>query len=288
MVPRIRVNENRWFTRRNPSPVVSFIAVSTLILWAISSVKTPVYFHDLSKSLATPMMDLRQGEVSFSIADAKGVKPVEVSYYQCGTLPDRTRRPMASHQIILLHGARFTKEDWRTSGIMEDLCQQHDPGFYTVTALDLPVSSSYRELQQVLEALQKERLVHLPVRALVTPSASGFALTSWIQSQEDAESDHGNMQDFFQTWVPVAAGSVLKLTDEDWKRFSKSNHNIDVLAIHGDRDHMGKESSELLMTQISPKNSENPATRIIELPGGHPCYLDSPRQFVDTLRNYLH
>ena len=43
-----------------------------------------------------------------------------ISYYHCkGASATKKEIP-----LVMLHGARFTKEDWKTSGILEDLCQR--------------------------------------------------------------------------------------------------------------------------------------------------------------------
>jgi hypothetical protein len=181
------------------------------------------------------------------------------------------------HQhIVLLHGAAFTKENWKTSGILEMFCQTPT---VSVTALDLPVTAPYSELRNLLDTLQNRGIVQLPLAGIVTPSASGFTILNGIFDPENnSEVVEDLKTQVARVWIPVASGGILKYTEEslrqtilDWK----------ILAIYGDQDDSpGRRSSNLLKKAI-------PSTRVVELPGRHPVYLDSPQQFVDMILQFL-
>jgi hypothetical protein len=96
-----------------------------------------------------------------------------IAYYHCrATATTSTGNLLLD--IILLHGSRFTKEDWKTSGILAEFCASPD---VSVTALDLDIRATHSELEAVLTYLaDKEQAIHLPVATIVTPSASGFTM----------------------------------------------------------------------------------------------------------------
>jgi hypothetical protein len=174
-----------------------------------------------------------------------------IPYYHCSG---------SQQHLVLLHGAKFTKEDWKTSGILDKLC--HYPGL-SVVALDLPVSAGHQELIELLSTMQNEKLLSVPV-ALVTPSASGKTITDWIMT-----GNVSHLPNYISKWIPVAAGSVSSATDEQVSSLSKT---LPIFAIYGNRDRMGKKTTERLQSLAGAKT--------LELEGGHPCYLDSPAAFV--------
>jgi hypothetical protein len=171
--------------------------------------------------------------------------------------------------MVFLHGAKFTKEDWKTSGILEQFCKVPS---LSVSAVDLPVRADHSDLKMILTAMQDEQLISKPV-TLVTPSASGKTLTDWMMT--------GNLNElpkFVNLWIPVAAGSVGKVSDDQVKKL-KTLDGFSMLAIYGDKDNGGKVTSDRLETIAGAKK--------VELPGSHPVYLDSPDAFVTTVLDYL-
>jgi len=139
-----------------------------------------------------------------------------------------------------------------------------------VVALDLSVSANHLGLMQVLQALQQDSLVELPIDMLVTPSASGFTIVDWMIN--------GNVQDlpnFVSTWVPVATGSLTSATDA---QVTSLVGNLSVLAIHGNDDMAGGRYSDRLgrLAQAT----------VVELIGRHAVYLQSPDDFVQTILDY--
>ena len=184
-----------------------------------------------------------------------------ISYYHQSATSDSKKE-----DVVLLHGAAFTKNDWKTSGILE-LFQKDFPSI-TVTALDLPVRADNNDLKEILRALQTEGLIKLPLGALVTPSASGKSVTDWIRRQSSDGIGY-----YMKTWVPVAAGSVAQCTAQDLQTLL--HQNVKVLAIYGDKDAGGKRTTQSL--------KDNAGAETLELPGGHPVYLDSPTAFVKAV-----
>ena len=96
----------------------------------------------------------------------------DIDYYHCSAERDD---PL---DLVLLHGAAFTKEDWKKSGILDKLC--HVPRL-SVTALDLPVKANHKDLKKVLDGLRKKAVIQNKPVALITPSASGYAIVDWIE-----------------------------------------------------------------------------------------------------------
>jgi hypothetical protein len=127
------------------------------------------------------------------------------------------------------------------------------------------------------------------VTALVTPSASGKAVVEW-NSNSNSNNQNNNknappppplppLSDYVSTWIPVASNSVASVSPKE--SLSTLFQNIDsILAIYGDQDAQGKASMKLLEQYVA-------SAKLVELPGRHPCYLDSPQAFVDTIVEHL-
>ena len=184
-----------------------------------------------------------------------------VPYYQCGPCANNAN----SIDLVLLHGAAFTKENWRTSGILEQFCDKVD-----VYALDLPVSTDHEGLMSHLNLMRDAGILSLPV-VLVTPSASGLSITRWLQTGET-----DLLPNYVATWIPVAAGSVSSLTDS---AITLGLENTPVLAIYGNQDAGGRITSERLGDLVG--------AQVVELVGRHPVYLDSPDEFVTAVQRFL-
>jgi hypothetical protein len=190
-----------------------------------------------------------------------------VEYYHCSAPP--SVRKKAKH-LVLLHGARFTKEDWKTSGILDTLCSSG--GHFSVSAMDLGVQAGHRELQGMLISLKDTLHIDLPV-TLITPSASGMTITDWMST--------GRLKDlplYVERWMPIAAVSVSAATEDQLQRMAKLQP-FQILAIHGTKDRGGIMTSERLQDYAQ--------ARTLELKGGHPCYLDSPKDFCNVILQEL-
>lgn len=186
----------------------------------------------------------------------------EVPYYHCNQ-----NQGEIGTDILLLHGASFTKENWRRKGIIDNMCQQ-----VSVVASDLSVSADSNVLMAMLDRLERAGMIRLPL-TVVTPSASGRALVSWLQGASPME----DMAKYVSIWVPVAPYSVLYATDSQLKLLLE--YNIGVLAINGDGDRSGRQVSERLV-DVADADS-------VELEGGHAVYLSSPDEFVETVLGFI-
>ena len=192
-------------------------------------------------------------------------------YYHCGPSPTQENTDLT--ELVLLHGAAFTKEDWKTSGIIDMLCDidnEEDEGNLSISALDLPVSADGKELGLAFDALVSSKIVSGRSAIFVSPSASGMALTTLAE-------DKGELVRIVKAWIPVAPPAVLKADDSTLLQYKESK--IPVLAIHGDQDAMGKKVTEKLSKLLDAEG--------IELFGRHPVYLDSPEEFVQEVMQFL-
>ncbi|CAJ1954805.1 unnamed protein product [Cylindrotheca closterium] len=188
-----------------------------------------------------------------------------VPYYHCAS----NFSPDQSHHLVLLHGARFTKEDWKSSGIFETLCSNPH---VSVSAMDLSIEAGHRDIAGMLSAMKEEAQINLPV-TLITPSASGMGIVDWMSN--------GRLPDlpkYVQKWIPVACFAVSAATEDQLARLSRLEH-FDVLAIFGSKDRGGRD--------ISTRLEDYVGARSLELDGGHACYLDSPHEFSSAVLKFL-
>lgn len=266
--------------RRRGKKSSRFCLTISLVLMAVIMVTFPyllTLFDRIVVNLRSPSSQIKH------TADDRGSGPKappplvwgnvgedNVSYYQ---------QPAASptdkhYHVVLLHGAAYTKEDWKTSGIL-GLFRKEFPSI-TVTALDLPVKAKHDVLERLLRSMLDEDLIRqLPISALVTPSASGKSVTSWIKENGSAGLSFSN---YVSSWIPVASYSVAKCTPKDLQKLqsqSGGGGGVSVLAIYGDEDGMGK--------TVSVSLQKYAGANALELPGKHPVYLDSPDAFVDAV-----
>lgn len=170
--------------------------------------------------------------------------------------------------LVLLHGAKFSKEDWKRSGILKDFCEREAKKKINYYAIDLPVSSDYKDLMNFLDAVSD---IAKPV-SLVTPSASGKTMVSWAASS----AVHETLPRYVRQWIPVAALAVNSAPDDDLRKLDST---LSILAVYGDADTPGKASSEKLKSLAGAK--------ILEQVGRHPCYLDSPKEFVTEVSHFI-
>jgi hypothetical protein len=191
-----------------------------------------------------------------------------------------TENEKAPHDIVLLHGAAFTKDTWKQAGILQNLCR--DVTVRSVTALDFHVNGSGELLGETLKSLSKtmnddgKPLFSLPVATLVTPSAGGNPVIDWVAHGQTISHILKNTK----SWVPVASNGVRnnpRLNNISWNAVRDSQ--LPILAVYGDHDHPGRTSSLYLLNHAG--------ATLLELPGEHPCYLDSPDAFVDAVIKFV-
>jgi hypothetical protein len=179
-----------------------------------------------------------------------------IPYLRCSSSSQMT-------ELVLLHGASFSKEIWRSKGMLAKICRH-----FSVMALDLHTSAGHNELEQVLDAMKEDGLCKLPV-SIVTPSASGNTIVDWL-------SDMQVMKRYIRKWIPVASPAIAL---GDKSQLQELGDWLPILAIYGDRDKAGKRLSNIL--------GDWSKANVTEIPGGHPCYLDSPDLFVQLLHDFL-
>jgi hypothetical protein len=205
------------------------------------------------------------GEVATGLVD-------DVAYYHCVTT---VGEDPIRHDLVLLHGSKFTKEDWKTSGILQSFCSIPN---LSVSAVDLPVTATHEVLIELLKSLAAHGLVTLPIGGLVTPSASGKTITDWITNGETSQ-----LPSYIEKWIPVAAGTVASVPDKELKSLASlitdETNSFGIFAVYGNRDAGGKRTTEILR--------DSAGADMLELKGGHPCYLDSPEDFVTAVASTM-
>jgi hypothetical protein len=235
--------------------------------------------------------DIQSREVRMSLPYGSGNDKKSLSYYHCG--PTITSSSLSSSsskdiEILLLHGAAFTKANYMESNILQNLCTKGNKnishtGRVSVTALDLSVQADGQGLKSAFDALVQENVLSGKPVVVVSPSASGKSIVSMVSSSSSSSSqsktNQSLLKDVVKVWMPVASSAVLKVKkDDEFKIFTKLN--IPILAMNGDRDEMGQRVTKKLVDVANAKG--------VSMKGGHPCYLDSPIVFVDVILSFLH
>ena len=199
-------------------------------------------------------------------------------YYHCGPLPTTTDNNPNLKELILLHGASGTKEDWKTSGILDMLCDtnnEDDEGNLSILALDLSVMADGIQLGLAFDALVSNGMLSGKPCTFISPSASGKAIVSLGEMAATASSSL--LTKMIKAWIPVASFAVLSASDTTL--FQYKHANIPILAIHGDQDSGGKRVTERLQSVANAKG--------VELEGGHRVYMQSPEKFVQEVMQFL-
>jgi hypothetical protein len=231
------------------------VSTKSLVM-AVAGILVASFLYMASISTKPPYIEFGALEAKYADTSIVTGTVNSIPYYHCSGAGSDVRH------LVLLHGAKFTKEDWKTAGLLGGFCRIAN---LSVSAMDLPVSAGYQELTELLTAMQEKKLISLPV-ALVTPSASGKTITDWMKN-----GDVSKLPDYVYRWIPVAAGSVLTASEEQVTSLQGSTSNFSIFAIYGNLDAMGKKTTERL--------KELAGAKTLELEGGHPCYLDSPDAF---------
>ncbi|KPP70188.1 hypothetical protein Z043_111003 [Scleropages formosus] len=173
--------------------------------------------------------------------------------------------------VLLLHGIRFSSENWQNIGTLEALAKA---GFVAV-AVDLPGLGNSKAakapaaigelapgsfLKRVAEALRLSRVV------VVSPSLSGMYSLPFLF-------DHGAL---LKAYVPVAPICTEKFTAEQY-------HSVQTpaLIVYGDQD---AQLGELSLNNL--KNLANHKVAVMK-GAGHPCYLDNPEEWHSILLQFL-
>lgn len=217
--------------------------------------------------------------VQMDLPYGSGMDKKSLSYYHCGSTISSSSYTPKDNEILLLHGAAFTKENWVESEILQKLCLRgndnvSENGRLSVTALDLSVQADGNGLKSAFDSLIEKGVLSGNPLVVVTPSASGKTIVSMITNS----STSSLLKDTVKVWMPVASFAVMSVKDDDvFQEFTKSK--IPILAMNGDEDAKGKSVTKRLVEFGNAKG--------VEMKGGHPCYLDSPVVFVDTILAFL-
>jgi hypothetical protein len=236
--------------------VITIAVVASLVVTWTSSNKSDKEFQEDSNTIS-PQTEGKHATSSPSGSHeiVEGISG-SIPYLRCSASSPMT-------ELVLLHGASFTKEVWRSKGLLEKLCSH-----FSVMALDLGTSAGHKELKQALDAIKGDGLCKLPV-SIVTPSASGNTIVDWLGDMQD-------MKRYIGKWIPVASPAIAQ---GDKSQLEELGSWLPILAIYGDQDKGGKRLSNIL-GDLSKAN-------VTEIPGRHPCYLDSPDLFVQYLQEFL-
>lgn len=174
--------------------------------------------------------------------------------------------------ILLLHGIRFSSQNWLDIGTLETLAKAG----YRATAVDLPGLGQSKAavapaavgelapgdfLKQVCDALELG-----PAVVVVSPSLSGmYSLPFLFQ--------HSSM---LKAYVPVAPICTDKFKSQQYAAVQTP-----TLIVYGDKDY---QLGELSLSNL--KHLPNHTVTVMK-GAGHPCYLDDPDTWHKALLHFL-
>ncbi|XP_034442478.1 protein ABHD14B [Hippoglossus hippoglossus] len=177
----------------------------------------------------------------------------------------------ARMSVLLLHGIRFSSENWLNIGTLETLAKAG----CRVVAIDLPGLGQSKSaeapapvgelapasfLKEVCEQLSLGPVV------VISPSLSGmYSLPFLLQHQA-----------LIRAYVPVAPICTDKFTAEQYQSVT-----VPSLIVYGDQDAQ--------LREVSLRNLSNLANHsVVVMKGaGHPCYLDDPDTWHKALTDFL-
>jgi abhydrolase domain-containing protein 14 len=172
--------------------------------------------------------------------------------------------PETGRSLLLLHGAKFNAETWRTLGTLDLLAKAG----YRVVALDLPgfgESQAWRfDRAHFLERLLPELDIGKPV--VLAPSMSGAVTFPLIEGRPELVSG----------FIAVAPAGTQRYAS----RIERSP--VPTLVVWGDRDAVFPVAQAELLAASFER-----ATVVILEGARHPCYLDQPARFHDAVLRFL-
>ncbi|XP_067316561.1 protein ABHD14B [Pseudorasbora parva] len=194
----------------------------------------------------------------------------------CGDQPLFYRQALPSNGtaklcVLLLHGIRFSSENWLKIGTLEALAAAG----HRAVAIDLPGLGQSKAasapapvgqlapalfLRQVCEGLNSGPVV------LISPSLSGmYSLPFLLQHSEQVKA-----------YIPVAPICTEKLSAEQY-----SSIQTPALIVYGDQDTQLGEASLSNLSHL-------PNHKVVVMKGaGHPCYLDDPETWHKAILDFL-
>ncbi|XP_042353408.1 protein ABHD14B [Plectropomus leopardus] len=173
--------------------------------------------------------------------------------------------------VLLLHGIRFSSENWLNIGTLETLAKA---GCRAV-AIDLPGLGQSKSavapakvgelapagfLKEVCEQLSLTRVV------VISPSLSGMYSLPFLHQH----------QALIRAYIPIAPICTDKFTAEQYQSVK-----VPSLIVYGDQDTQ--------LGEVSLNNLSNLANhRVVVMKGaGHPCYLDDPDTWHKALTDFI-
>ncbi|XP_034022188.1 protein ABHD14B isoform X2 [Thalassophryne amazonica] len=173
--------------------------------------------------------------------------------------------------VLLLHGIRFSSENWLKIRTLETLAKAQ----CQAVAIDLPGLGQSKSaeapaavgelapagfLKEVCEQLSLSPVV------LISPSLSGMYSLPFLHQH----------QDLVRAYVPVAPICTEKFTAEQYQSVK-----VPTLIVYGDQDAQ--------LGEVSLRNLSNLANHsVVVMKGaGHPCYLDDPDTWHKALTDFL-
>ncbi|XP_068172509.1 putative protein-lysine deacylase ABHD14B [Antennarius striatus] len=177
----------------------------------------------------------------------------------------------AKMSVLLLHGIRFSSENWLNIGTLDILAQN---GCRAV-AIDLPGlgrSQSAEAPAPVGELAPPdflkdvcEQLNLIPV-VVISPSLSGMYSLPFLHQH----------QAIIRAYIPVAPICTDKFTKEQYQ-----NVKVPSLIVYGDKD---TQLGEVSLASLS--NLANHSVVVMK-GAGHPCYLEDPNTWHKALTDFL-
>ncbi|XP_029907084.1 putative protein-lysine deacylase ABHD14B isoform X2 [Myripristis murdjan] len=177
----------------------------------------------------------------------------------------------ARMSVLLLHGIRFSSENWLKIGTLEELAKAGCravaidlPGLGQSKSAEAPVAVGQLApggfLKEVCDGLGLSQVV------VISPSLSGmYSLPFLFQHQE-----------LVQAYIPIAPICTEKFTAEQYQSIKTS-----ALIVYGDQDTQ--------LGEVSLRNLSHLANHsVVVMKGaGHPCYLDDPDTWHKALIAFL-
>lgn len=173
--------------------------------------------------------------------------------------------------VLLLHGLRFSSENWLNIGTLEVLAKLACravaidlPGLGQSKAAEAPAAvgelAPAAFLREVCERLS------LAPAVVISPSLSGMYSLPFLHQH----------QDLVRAYVPVAPICTDKFTAEQYQSVK-----VPTLIVYGDQD--------VALGNLSLTNLSNLANhKVVVMKGaGHPCYLDDPDTWHKALTDFL-
>nr|XP_043880898.1 protein ABHD14B [Solea senegalensis] len=177
----------------------------------------------------------------------------------------------ARMSVLLLHGIRFSSENWLNIGTLETLAKTGCravaidlPGLGRSKSAEAPVAvgelAPASFLKDVCEQLSLSPVV------LISPSLSGMYSLPFLM-QHPA---------LIQAYVPVAPICTEKFTAEQYQSVK-----VPSLIVYGDQD------ARLGETSLRNLSSLANHSVVVMKGAGHPCYLDDPDTWHKALTDFL-